>query len=496
MVCGAVLLLLAGTRGITAPNASLDTVPVAYFGGVNTTRGADNIEMLAKMRVVMIEKWEGTCWSDCLAQGPGGAACQPSCAVEDAMLGTLRRVKAANPGVCGVFYLNTLLAFPFYALDAAFMHAHSLTIDVSTGQPISIRNDNGMEGINVFGFDTDAGAALYAAAARNLTATGIVDGFFGDKWAKGAKPPGHKAPATTPWQICNHECGNVSAAQGAAWNAGKARALRAVNDATAPGIWVTNGDAFDGGDGKPPVRGNTLHLHAPDGGSLTKGDPRLLAAAVRAGLENHSYVYLGGDQHWETDPNDPASLGAQCGAVDCVARFLLAVERGAFLGAQGWDPDFAKPLGEPLAPARYTPAARGAHALLERNFSSGTYVRFEYNDKGDDGVGQVWWEGRAPPPPPPPPTLQCGGSAGARGGCGSTLLNDTSFSHHDVDKAHVGVGSASACCGLCAANAACAKWAWHTTQNNSCHLHSADPDVEQKHQKGTVAGVMLRNATT
>ena len=32
---------------------------------------------------------------------------------------TLRRVKTINPGVCGVMYLNTLLAFPFYKLNGS-----------------------------------------------------------------------------------------------------------------------------------------------------------------------------------------------------------------------------------------------------------------------------------------------------------------------------------------------------------------------------------------
>ena len=41
--------------------------------------------------------------------------------------------------------------------------------------------------------------------------------FFGDKWNSAAKPN----PKTGQWEICNHECGSVTAAQGAAWNAGK-----------------------------------------------------------------------------------------------------------------------------------------------------------------------------------------------------------------------------------------------------------------------------------
>lgn len=50
--------LTAAVTGITAPNTSLATVPVGYFGGNAAHRGNASIEMLAKCRIVMIEKWE------------------------------------------------------------------------------------------------------------------------------------------------------------------------------------------------------------------------------------------------------------------------------------------------------------------------------------------------------------------------------------------------------------------------------------------------------
>jgi hypothetical protein len=68
-----------------------------------------------------------------------------------------------------------------------FAAADALTIDSSTGKPISIRNDNGMQNIGVFGFDSDAGVQLYIDTVKNLTATGLVDGFYGDKWDFGAQ---------------------------------------------------------------------------------------------------------------------------------------------------------------------------------------------------------------------------------------------------------------------------------------------------------------------
>ena len=51
---------------------------------------------------------------------------------------------------------------------------------------------------------------------------GLVDGLFGDKWSKGAQA--HAGNCSGDMCICNHECGSMSASQGAAWNEGKAEA--------------------------------------------------------------------------------------------------------------------------------------------------------------------------------------------------------------------------------------------------------------------------------
>ena len=131
------------------------------------------------MRLIMIEKWEGRCWQECLGNGTGSPSCQPSCGVENFILDTLQRVKALNPGTATVLYWNTLLAFPFYTAVGKFQAANALTIDSETKKPIVIRNDNGMEGIFVYGFDTAEGVQLYIDTVKNLTSTGIVDGFFG-----------------------------------------------------------------------------------------------------------------------------------------------------------------------------------------------------------------------------------------------------------------------------------------------------------------------------
>ena len=422
------------TLAIVAPNMSLATVPCAYFGGNYARRGDANIAMLAKMRLVMLEKWEGSCWQDCLGNGTGSVSCQAGCGVEDYIIDTHRRIKALNPGVSGVLYWNTLLAFPFYRAVGQFADAHALTVDSDTGKPISIRNDNGMEGIGVYGFDTAAGVALYVETVKNLTTglgmglaargrgRGVIDGFFGDKWDTAATQN-----KTGGWQICNHECGSVTAAQAAKWNAGKRQALAAATAYVGAGPYFSNTNGNNGGfEGV----GSNLNGHWKSDSNIKTGDPRAGIKEVADHLANHTYFYMSctGDQHWTTDPNDPASLQSAC-SDQMLARFLLSVEPGCFLGTNGWDPAYERPLGDPLAPAAYAPARGGSPATLNRSFASGTYVTFTYNAKGTDGTGVIFWGGSPPPTPVPPtpvPTISCGG------GTNSTLLADTTYRSHDV----------------------------------------------------------------
>jgi hypothetical protein len=58
--CSAIALLAASTHAML-PNPSLATLPIAYFGGTTAPRGAANIAMLAKQRMVIIEKWGERC---------------------------------------------------------------------------------------------------------------------------------------------------------------------------------------------------------------------------------------------------------------------------------------------------------------------------------------------------------------------------------------------------------------------------------------------------
>lgn len=372
-------------------------------------------------------------------------------------------------------------------------------MDNTTNLPVTIRNDNGMEGIFVFGFDTEAGQQLYIEAITNLTGTGIIDGFFGDKFDKGATLKGNQ------WQICNHECGNVSADVATKWNAGKAKVVTAVNSILGvKGPWFANGNQFE------DISSN---FHGSWGADslLHQGDPRDLVQWVQgdACMANHSYCYLSstGDQHWTTDPNDPASLQSACNS-NCLGRFLLAVEEGVFLGTNGWDEQYYYPLGNPLGDAVFTPATSkdDAAATLVRHFESGTYVVFTYNKNGTadgsermDGHSVIYWEGKPPaptppgPPPSPPAPAPSPGPPLTCGSCGSSQLVDTTFSGDDVAPA-IASSTVAQCCIACAQTPKCVQWSHHAAEGSGgksgCHLHGKGST--SKSQSGTVSGVMDR----
>lgn len=59
-------------------------------------------------------------------------------------------IKALNPSVTGVVYLNTLMAFPFYALSGRFADAGALLMDMYTGKPVELTNDEDMQHVWVY----------------------------------------------------------------------------------------------------------------------------------------------------------------------------------------------------------------------------------------------------------------------------------------------------------------------------------------------------------
>ena len=76
-------------------------------------------------------------------------------------------------------YLNTMLDFHFLHLHSLYKEADALLRNID-GTVCQLINDNGMKNVTVFDYSLEVGRQLWLAEVKNATATGFVDGFYGD----------------------------------------------------------------------------------------------------------------------------------------------------------------------------------------------------------------------------------------------------------------------------------------------------------------------------
>jgi hypothetical protein len=284
-----VLLALTSPASVRAdvkiPSTSLDTLPVVYFGGTSKPRPKENIEMLAKMRYVMIEKWEGTCWNECLANTSKGLQCQPSCNEENNQMATLQAVKDLDPTIPGIFYLNTILDFHFMNLHKLYAEEDALLRNVD-GTLCSLINDNSMKNISAYDFSKQRGQELWLEEVKNLTNTGFVDGFYGDTMQVYAT----ENNKTGLWELCkksHHTCCEMNSTTAALYNEGKNKTMEeAYTFLGKKSVFFKISDLLAGG-------GN---------------DPEQVNSSIRKQLAASPYVHIShGDQKTDHDPSDLSS---------------------------------------------------------------------------------------------------------------------------------------------------------------------------------------------
>ena len=377
----------------------MSTIPCVYFGGKggkSGVRDAASYEMLAKHRIVMLEKWEGGCWDECMANASRNTECSPSCNVERDSLATLKAVRAINPNVSTALYLNTLLLFPFYDLAKKYIDADALLIDSRNGKPIELMNDDGMRGVYVPDFGTVKGRDLWLDTVKSWLDSGLVDGIFADKWPDQAH--GNKSNSSE-MLICNHVCGHVTTKQGEAWNQGKKWLRGNVSEllrinARGPSAafgGLLYGDGCHGCYRKTPrIDGNFVgpwiknwqFTPSTKKGYFPGQNVWKIMRQTHDQLHkyNYSHVLLGcGDHH----PSDGQPFAHACEddlCTDCtpegIAIFLLVAETGVLLGSNGWSPVFERPLGQPTGPPVNVTNDRGEVVGLQRSFASGTKVYY------------------------------------------------------------------------------------------------------------------------
>lgn len=486
----AVLMVQLATAAPKPIDTSLATIPTGYFGGSGATGGGSyhrsdaDIAELANQRVIVIEKWEGPCWDECLANSSHTppVACSTTCSEETYQLHTLRRVKALNPNVSGVFYLNTLYDFPYYNLTAKFAAADLHVRDIH-GNVVGMQNDNGMLHIPVFDFSQPAAVKLFLDFHRQLIVSGLVDGTFPDK-------PNERAfqAENGTWWLCENPhgpapkhswaaaCGELAEKKALAYNAGKAQMLTGLVNlyGKVGALWPVCSDGVE-------QCGSVCSRRAPcnlgqDFSKAVEQHGELVQT-----LRNFSYVYfMMGDAHGPT-------LTTRC-TPDDIMMFLLVVEEGMIIGCNGRDaaaPDAAQTaavgiprswwvstLGKPLAP----PVE--ANGVVSRSFESGVRVRYDLVS----GNGTIdGWEALPPAPPSPPPAV-------LPNHCGVPLV-DYGIGEHDENKVKVTDGPGE-CCDHCKSVVGCVAWAWHHEKNNSCHVHSVGATKSDTKHPGCISGFM------
>lgn len=366
-------LALTGSHALVSINTSLATLPVVYFGGNNQSRSDENIGMLAKMRAVLIEKWEGPCWSACIQNNSLGIPCDPACGGESYMLNTLKRVKLMNPAVSTGYYQNSLYDWNFQNLESKFA-SKDLNQRSTNGSIVGMENDNGMIGVPVFALGQPAAVDMWLDWHRQLIASGVVDGTFLDKPTIYAFPNGTVYNlcecATGP---CTHEwiqaCAKISVEAGRAYNAGKRRLLEEIQKVYRPlGGFIT---AHDNGSAR--YIGGGAHISAA-----------ALITRMQQMKEDPSQDYTWVSSEDQKTGWDPADLGGTC-SEDMVAKFLVAVEQGGLIGCNGWQGEYGNPLGDPKGPATKQGKA------YTRTFSSGTVAMYDDSTKR----GSVKWASSA-----------------------------------------------------------------------------------------------------
>lgn len=436
------------------------TIPVGYFGGNEQARPDANLDMLSKMRIVVIEKWEGKCWNECLAnQTAGQMECDPGCRQEDIELATLTAVKKRNPKVAGVFYINSWFDFQFYDLHKQMADAGYLLYDHDTGKVAAVHNDNGMSNVNVFDFTQKGARDLWVQNIKNLVATGFVDGIFADKYVIRASNSGK---GSTGWSSCNgaKDCVILTQEQALAYNSGKEAMLQEMTDFLGPDalFWYST----------------TAQLKKVENKS-----PQEILNDYNAKKDTYKYLYMQTqDQH---SNHDPTNIESHCDT-EMIAKYMLIAEPGVFLGCNGWDERFSYPLGNPMGPMQESNGGK-----LSRTFSSGTSVTWD--PKASQGSrATISWANTPVPTPSPMPTptpTPAPTPSPSPGMCGE-ILQDISSSSGDLKMTST-TDTLEDCCALCIAEPKCKAWTWYSDGTGKCHLRDS---LAPKSKSGRISGVL------
>ena len=297
------------------------------------------------------------------------------------MKDTIRALKALNPAVAVGYYQNSLYDWTMQKLNLDFAAIDGNMRD-SKGRVIGIEQDNGLKDQQVIALNHPDAVNLYLSLQRNLSQLGFIDGSYLDK------------PTVFPiydkqrgsWTICElptgaghygfaNACALITPEQAANYTRGKTRLLEEVRQ-----IWAPAG-GFVMGVANATMQ--VMHCNPKAPTSIFNTRIQAMNETIHAYLSRPDIdsVYICvGDQLWTHDPHNTTGL---CDT-STIAKALMFIEPGVILGCNGWRPEFASPLGIPLAPDRLVD---DDDSLWERHFASGTFARYHSRT----GVGRIFW---------------------------------------------------------------------------------------------------------
>ena len=426
------LFILVAALSLVAaepPDKTLDTIPVLYYGA-NWNRSEVNIDVLARMQVVVLMQEDGDCWAMCCpkrfenagqcgwqandAPATSIPGCNASCAQHGAQEQTFARIKASakQQGLRPphfVLYMNGVYLWPFDAASALGDQARVLDIQ---GEPHAESCDPGIFPSWFFDFSRAAGAQAWLNLVKTHVVSGVADGVYVD--CDGTVPFHCPSPSGGADDVCIarrngreksvHE--NVTRAQVEAYVAGKnATQLEAYRLVSASGgAWYNKGappgrnasecvtwdPAKHAGRTPGDCAGNMIWIDKV--GELPP--PPQLAKDIEANMAaGYEYVVVGGANAYSNPKKETPQKGQDLAdgrslrtcPDSAVAAFLLAVQPGAYLLCNGWDARFGRALGLPRGAAAYD----AENKVWTRSFAGGAVA--SWNETA--ATGHVRWPG-------------------------------------------------------------------------------------------------------
>jgi len=340
-----------GALSWSMPKFSWDTLPVGFHssnpGGPYSD---DQLKNISKFSTVAFEKWQGLHhypepgynWETCQPLDDPSNVSKCGCCIEDEMIGMGKRLKAMNPEIQVIEYLNSQQAYPWYRLGHEVAARPGLWLRDTDGEIVKA-------GAGHWIFPDLAqkeAQELWYNNLINVTKTGFIDGVFVDGCDRGVKNTAKER------QI------------------GKIEMLKQLQK-DIPGILIcgSNGHVVDG------LGGSQIQNWGKGEHWSTREIP-MLQKAVKAGIMFQAHGACLRDMTQQTQIND-------------LAAFLIAAGPFSYYVCGGWNSAptewfevYDRPLGEPL-----TDAVLSVDGVWSRSFKRGVSVTFDTNIES----GNITW---------------------------------------------------------------------------------------------------------